>query len=142
MSGSNEKKSATLGIPHGTANHRLRKMILFDLLVRHNENVCIRCGEPILLIEELSVEHIKPWEGISADLFWDLKNIAFSHMGCNRPHRPYIPPVRIMPEGKAWCYRCEKEKSIDEFHRNGSTRTGLNQECRTCKIELNKLRIR
>ena len=142
MSNSNNKKSATLGIPHGTANHRLRKNILFFLLKKHHENVCIRCSQVINTVEELSIEHIKPWEGISAELFWDLQNVAFSHLHCNRPHRPYSSPVRKVPTGMAWCYKCDKEKSIDEFHRNGSTRTGLNSECRTCKIELNKQRVR
>jgi 5-methylcytosine-specific restriction endonuclease McrA len=84
---SNNSKAVTLGMPHGTACGKLRKNILFHLLKKHGENQCYRCTEPIELVDELSIEHKKPWEGISADLFWDLENVAFSHMRCNRPHR-------------------------------------------------------
>jgi hypothetical protein len=83
---SNEKKSSTLGMPHGTATNRLRKILLFSLLKKHGENLCVRCNSLIDRVEDLSIEHLKPWEGISADLFWDLNNIAFSHLKCNRPH--------------------------------------------------------
>lgn len=92
---SNEKKSNTLGMSHGTACNRLRKNILFSLLTKLNENVCFRCGKTIVSVDELSIEHKQPWEGISADLFWDLDNIAFSHLGCNsaagrRPMKKYF----------------------------------------------------
>ena len=77
------RKSAFLGIPHGTACKRLRKMVLFDLLRRHGENVCFKCAGVIEIAEELSIEHKQPWEGISIELFWSLENIAFSHLRCN-----------------------------------------------------------
>lgn len=79
-------KSNFLGMPHGTAANRLRKLILFDLLKRHNENLCFKCGELIETAEELSIEHKQAWENVSVELFWDLDNIAFSHLTCNRPH--------------------------------------------------------
>ena len=72
-----------LGMSLGTASGRLRKMLLFRQLKKHNENVCSRCNQPIDTIDELSMEHIKPWEGRSSDLFWDLDNVAFSHRRCN-----------------------------------------------------------
>src|SRR5216684_3128384 len=78
-----ESQSATLGVPYGRAQKQLRKILLFDLLKRYKENVCARCGNSIRTLKELSVDHLKPWEGISAKLFWDLKNIAFSHLSCN-----------------------------------------------------------
>jgi HNH endonuclease len=132
---SNEHKAETLGMPFGTANGKLRKMILFDLLKRHNENVCVRCHEPILLIEDLSIEHIKPWEGISAELFWDLNNIAFSHLKCNRPcvyrssgaHRR-----KIGPEGTSWCVGHQKFLSVDLFTKNLRHWTGYEQYCKEC----------
>jgi hypothetical protein len=86
---SNEKKSATLGMPHGTAMHRLRKILLFSLLKKLNDNVCFKCSEVIEKVEDLSVEHKKPWEGVSAELFWDIENVAFSHLHCNRPDRQF-----------------------------------------------------
>jgi hypothetical protein len=84
----NEKKSAFLGMPHGTAFGRLRKIVLFSVLKRHEENICARCSKEIETVEELSIEHLKPWEGISVELFWDVDNIAFSHLHCNiKAHR-------------------------------------------------------
>jgi len=79
----NKKKAEQLGMPYGTANGRLRKQILFHLLERHGENVCFQCGEKIECADVLSIEHKKPWLDESVDLFWDLDNIAFSHLKCN-----------------------------------------------------------
>jgi len=84
MSGkSNEKKSEVLGMPIGTAQGKLRKMVLFHLLKKHNENFCFQCGAEIETVETLSIEHKKPWVNEGADLFWDIENVAFSHLSCN-----------------------------------------------------------
>ena len=130
---SNESKAATLGIPFGTACNRLRKNILFHLLVRLNENVCFKCHELIEKVDDLSIEHKLPWEGVSADLFWDEDNIAFSHLQCNRPDRPSggnahakIPPI----EGVCWCVPGEHFTSVDNFYRNESRPTGLQNWCK------------
>lgn len=69
MRDSNARKSAFLGMPHGTASGRLRKIILFHLLQKHDENVCFRCSRRIETADELSIEHKQPWEGISVELF-------------------------------------------------------------------------
>lgn len=82
---SSSKKSAFLGMPHGTANARLRKMILFRLIKKCGEDTCFRCGKAIGNLDDLSIEHKLPWENRSVDLFWDLDNIAFSHLKCNTP---------------------------------------------------------
>ena len=87
MSNSNARRSKFLGMPFGTACNRLRKSILFSLLKRFNENVCFKCSQAIEGIEDLSIEHKLPWEGRDVQLFWDLENIAFSHIRCNVPHR-------------------------------------------------------
>lgn len=141
---SSQKKSATLGMPHGTANNRLRKIILFHLLKKHNENICVRCDQIIENIDDLSIEHIRPWEGISADLFWDLNNIAFSHIRCNVPHR-YNDNVnrRIQaPEGQSRCSTCEEFKSLSEFATHSARWNGVDTECKSCKNERNALRDR
>jgi hypothetical protein len=83
MSKSNDKKSKQLGMPHGTAYARLRKQVLFRLLEKHNENVCFQCSKKIEKVEDLSLEHKIPWLDGSIELFWDLDNIAFSHLNCN-----------------------------------------------------------
>ena len=85
--GSSKQKAETLGMPHGTATSKLRKNILFSLLQKYKEDDCYRCGAIIETVDDLSIEHKEPWEGVSADLFWNLDNIAFSHVRCNRPHR-------------------------------------------------------
>jgi hypothetical protein len=76
-----------LGIPQGTAQARLRKNILFHLLKKLNENVCFKCQKTIESAASLSIEHKEPWEGRDSSLFWNIENIAFSHVGCNKPHR-------------------------------------------------------
>jgi hypothetical protein len=138
----NEKKTAALGMPWGTANNRLRKMILFHLLSKHQENVCYKCDNVIDNIEDLSIEHKNPWEGNSVELFWDMENIAFSHMFCNKPHRVYHRPSVPVAEGSAWCYRCKSEKDGNEFHKNISNLSGYNAECKLCKSLLNSQRVR
>lgn len=82
---SNSKKSEQLGMPHGTAHHRLNKLVMFDLLRRHNENICFRCGQPIETGKDLSIEHKEPWldRENAVEMFFDLNNIAFSHLSCN-----------------------------------------------------------
>lgn len=134
---SNEKKAATLGMPHGTATGKLRKNIMFLLLCRLEENDCYRCKKKISTVDELSVEHIKPWEGVSAELFWDLQNIAFSHVVCNRPHRNGGIDNRIdCPVGTSWRYRCRSFLSTDRFYKLASRYNGLAKECVACKSKI------
>ena len=77
------KKEKQLGMSLGKAYWKLRKMVLFDILKRHNENVCFRCGGKIRNQRELSIEHKLPRLDSDIRLFWDLNNVAFSHLGCN-----------------------------------------------------------
>ena len=86
MSNSSTKRAKQLGMPFGTANAKLRKQILFQLIKRLGEDICFRCEKKIQDITELSIEHKKPWFNIDSKLFWDLDNIAFSHLQCNRPN--------------------------------------------------------
>ena len=129
---SNKQKHETLGMPHGTATGRLRKLILFDLLQRHKENICVRCRKIIETPYELSIEHLHPWEGISAELFWDLNNIAFAHMACNRPHRNPGPKI-ITPDGTAWCSRHQAALPVAEFHKCSSKDDGMQPYCKVCQ---------
>ncbi len=96
MSKLNNVKSDALGMPIGTAANRLRKMILFSLVCRLELNTCYQCGKEILAVGDLSIEHKEPW--LQADdpvtSFFDLDNIAFSHLSCNiaagvRPTKKY-----------------------------------------------------
>ena len=85
MTKSNKKKSDQLGMAIGTASGRLRKMIMFSLVRETGRDVCYRCGKKIHDIDTLSIEHITPWldSDDPKELFFDLDNIAFSHMTCN-----------------------------------------------------------
>ena len=128
---SNERKAVTLGMPHGTATNKLRKNIMFFLLCRLGENDCYRCKKKIDTVDELSIEHIKPWEGISAELFWDLQNVSFSHLRCNRPHTNNGGSPRFKGlEGTAWCSNCKKFEPVENFYKNVSHWNGLSFHCK------------
>lgn len=81
----NDKKREQLGMPYGTANSKLKKSLMFYLVKKLNLDFCYRCGCKIENLREFSVEHKKAWLD-SEDpkkLFFDLENIAFSHLRCN-----------------------------------------------------------
>lgn len=129
-----QRIAAQLGMPHGTANHKLRKNIMFKYVVLAGDNFCYKCGAEIELVDELSIEHKLPWEGRDTELFWDLGNIAFSHVTCNRPHTfSSGPPVtKLDGKGKAWCNRCKQHLPVERFAKNNSKPSGLQNFCRAC----------
>lgn len=126
-----------LGMSHGAAANRLRKLVLFRQLEKHQENICVKCGEKILTVEDLSIEHIQPWEGRDASLFWDLNNIAFSHMVCNQPHlrRGGTPRRTQAPEGTSWCYTHKAFLPVEKFNKKPERWNGLRHECSECEIK-------
>jgi len=69
-----------------TASNRLRKLVLFKLVQDTNQDDCFRCGKTISSAEELSIEHKEFWLDADPALFWDMENIAFSHLKCNSAH--------------------------------------------------------
>ena len=81
----NKKKTEQLGMSIGTASGRLRKQILFDLVQKINQDICHHCKEKIESERELSIEHKIPWLDSEnpKKRFFDLDNIAFSHLSCN-----------------------------------------------------------
>ena len=130
---SNEKKNATLSMSHGTACGRLRKNILFSLLCKLKENVCFKCGKLIERTEDLSIEHKEPWEGRSAELFWDLDNIAFSHLKCNRPHSfNREDQKKVGPAGTAWCSGHKQFLPIGNFWKQPANWSGVHRQCAEC----------
>jgi hypothetical protein len=80
---SNEKKTQQLGMSFSKASGRLKKMYLLRLLQRLGEDDCFRCGGKIENVDDLSIEHKEPWLDRDVALFWDLENIAHSHLSCN-----------------------------------------------------------
>ena len=68
----------------GTAAARLNRKILFSMICELGRDKCHQCGGQMTL-EDFSVEHITPWLDSEdpVGLFFDLKNISFSHLYCN-----------------------------------------------------------
>jgi HNH endonuclease len=123
-------------MPYGTAGHRLRKLIMFHLLERHGENVCFKCQKTIDAPEELSIEHIRPWQLAGSHFYWDMDNIAFSHLKCNRQSisKPGsgIKRRKVGPEGTAWCSRCKDFLPVERFYKNRSNWNGYSNRCISC----------
>ena len=132
----NSRKADILGMPYGTAGNRLRKLIMFHLLEKHGENVCLKCGKPIETPDELSIEHIRPWQIDGPRLFWDIANIAFSHLTCNRQSvsKPGtgVKLRKVGPEGTAWCNRCKDFLPTEKFYKNRTNWNGYNNRCKKC----------
>ena len=108
-------KSDQLGMPFGTASGRLRKMLLFDMARRLGENVCYHCGEMMDSPDDFTIEHKVPWQFGDTNLFWDLDNIAFSHLACNVRGRRVTNKIEA-PEGKSWCHDCKEYLPLDQFY--------------------------
>jgi hypothetical protein len=78
-----KKKFVQLGMPIGTASHRLRKMVMLQLLRELKKDFCLRCLATINDPEDLTIDHKIAWLDVSQELFWDLDNSGFSHKLCN-----------------------------------------------------------
>lgn len=132
MSKTNIERAQQLGIPFGTASSKLRKILLFDAIKQLGKNTCFKCHAEILMIEDFTIEHKKPWLHVDPKLFWDLDNIAYSHALCNTPDRRHggTPKRKIGSEGTAWCGSCKKFEPIGNFDKNASHWNGLQKYCR------------
>jgi len=80
-----EMMNAQLGQNRVTARRRLMRRLLYDQAQRLELDLCFQCGERIDTLEEFSIEHKVPWlhSDDPAGLYFDLDNIAYSHMECN-----------------------------------------------------------
>ena len=68
---------------YSTAQHRLRRKVMFMLIQRLKLDECYQCKNLIVDVDDFSLEHKKPWLDEDTRLFWDMGNIAFSHKSCN-----------------------------------------------------------
>ena len=120
------QKADLLGMPLGTATHRLRKAVMFKLARALGEDTCFRCDQRIESVDELSIEHKQPWQSAPDPqaAFFDVENIAFSHLSCNckattkrqvclRGH-PFTEENTLWEGKDRRCRRCRHEQ------RNGS----------------------
>ena len=138
----NRRKSEQLGMPHGTACARLRKKIFFNLVRQLGQDLCFHCQQKIETAEELSIEHRRPWLDNDPSLFWDLNNIAFSHLSCNAraaDRSNSLPLARKArrkagPEGTAWCNSCKAFLPKSHFTVNKSRWNGLQKACQSCRL--------
>lgn len=120
-----EAKKYQLGEDAGTAAHKLKKALLYHYVKLAGHHFCYQCGIEINNIEEFSVEHKIPWLDSTNpnELFYNLDNIAFSHLSCN------VRAARRRPQthGKKSTYnrgcRCElcteaNRKKIESQRKN------------------------
>ena len=130
---SNEEKTRALGMNFGTASSRLRKLILFDFMQRLDLDECFQCGKQIEDVDDLSIEHKRPWQPTNdpKDTFFDLDNIAFSHLSCNsgaanggpkrkeqceQGHPMVVDNIYQHPNGSRICKVCRRRRQ--ERYRN------------------------
>lgn len=142
----NENKKKLLREPFGTANAKLKKSIFFKLLQEVGKDVCFQCGRKIEAINELSIEHKVPWMGTDnpVESFYDLDNIAFSHLVCNirassikykkeKAFKMGKLNKIVCEEGFSHCNVCKKNIPVDCFSKNKNTYNGLDEQCKECK---------
>ena len=68
-----------------TAAAKLRKDILFNYAKKCGDDICHQCRKKIESVDNFSIEHKIPWlhSKNPVELFFNLENIAFSHLHCN-----------------------------------------------------------
>lgn len=132
----NKRKDVALGMPHGTAAHKLRKAIIFDMAKKLQLDVCYKCQECIQSVDEFSIEHKTPWLYAENPIqtFFALDNIAFSHLACNKPSIRWggTPLRKVGPEGTSWCVVCQKFLDEALFAKDATRWNGIRNLCRDC----------
>jgi hypothetical protein len=131
----NQRRAALLGMPFGTAASKLRKSIIMHLAQQLEQDICFKCKRRIETLEEWSIEHKDSWQRADdpVQAFWDLDNIAFSHIGCNKPETGHPAHNRkIAPEGTAWCSYGKHFVDTDKFHKDASRWNGVHKDCNPC----------
>lgn len=118
---SKNEKNKQLGMDAGTAYYRLKQDVLWSLIVRCGLQRCYVCGEDMCR-KTFSIEHIKPWlhSETPVDLFWDMDNIAFSHVSCNygRRRRPQKSEKTTLEEARLSRKRLAAEAMRKRFGSN------------------------
>jgi hypothetical protein len=126
-----KKKSEQLGMNDSTASHKLRKLILFSLVQQTEQDVCYRCRTKIETVEDISIEHKMPWLDSSdpISVFFDLNNIAFSHLKCNianrrKPNKKYFSDDALKAANQARWRNSKRKNYNSESRRVKYLRTG------------------
>lgn len=128
---SKKKKREQLGMDDSTASHKLRKLILFSLVQQTGQDICFRCQTKIETVEELSIEHKVPWLDSSNPIrvFFDLNNIAFSHLRCNianrrKPNKKYFTDEELKTANQSRWRNSKRKNYNSETRRAKYLRTG------------------
>lgn len=71
--------------PSSKAVYRLNRSLLLKYVRLAGQDKCYRCGKVIECVSDFSIDHKTPWRHApnAEELFYDLDNIAFSHLLCN-----------------------------------------------------------
>lgn len=134
---SNKRKHALLQMPFGTANGKLRKMLLFRFAQLLSQDRCYRCKLAIDNIDDFTIEHKDAWMRASdpKEAFFDLNNIAFSHVKCNiraavrLPRKYATTQVRKQAEWARYYAKPEKREQVlerkrERYKKNTSPKRG------------------
>lgn len=114
-----DKRFAQLGVHYSTASNRLVKDLLFDFAVKAGHK-CYRCNLD-LTRDGFSIEHKIEWMDSDdpIDKFFDLDNIAFSHLKCNSSAgRRVLAACGTRAAYSRGC-RCDKCLCSDREYRRG-----------------------
>lgn len=129
-----------LEMKQGTANHKLRTIIMFNLVVELGRDICFRCGKMINSHKEFSIDHKEPWLHNDSELFWDFNNIAFSHKSCNSSaaRTPLVgskkPTLRRKCiDGKFVCPSSNELLDRDKFQTDNRKFYKISTKCKSCK---------
>ena len=90
------------------ARNQLIKSLLFQELLKREEK-CFRCGKS-MTIDNYTIDHKEPWRNKpdAVELFFDLENIAYSHLKCNsKATTKNLKPCGTTAAYKRGC-RCHK----------------------------------
>lgn len=122
--------SDVLGMSHSKAQAKLRKSILFEIL---KLQACYRCKISIATIEEFSIDHKQPWLSATDPkaAFFDLNNIAFSHLKCNIKGSTGGLVTGAKQRAKTNCkygHLFDEQNTRYSIQQNGNLRRG----CRKC----------
>lgn len=144
-----ERKKEQLGMNPSTAYGRLKKLLLFSMAKELGRTTCYRCGALITDIKDFTIEHKEPWlDGDDpSGLFFDLSNVAFSHLSCNiadarKNTDPCIAGHAIAARkllrpknehGQYLCSRCKVWKDTSDYTRDASSASGYRAECKDCR---------
>ncbi len=120
-----DKYEKQLEMDLGTAQHSLRKKVLFDLVKETCGVACYRCSKD-MSEDDFTLDHKIAWRNSpkAKKLFWARDNIAWSHSVCNTQasrsangllefckngHKLSGKNVRVTEGGRA-CRVCEKDR--------------------------------